>query len=245
MSFCATDTSGNYNIFDQRFDTRFYSGTEHNDLPDAGSAAWPNPPGGNWGAVLEVIIENAITNLSSLADFAYTAQEVKGAYEEEDFDVEEMDHIEFEANYRWYTRTECSHSVNFVADQVPGSSGMVDILSVTSDAGIDDVGPYIYLYPEDDEIPEPSHHDTSSTSTATTSESSGGKTPYMDMFDAMSTSELADYGVKRIPPGQAEQIAPHHTPNPSDRATYVTSFNPTIEFGAQNGVVVETEITEY
>lgn len=244
-SFCATDTYQVNNIWGQRFDTRFYNGTEHNGVPTAGSAAWPDPPGGNWGAVLEVVLENAITSLSSIANFGRTAQEVKEAYNEEDFSVKEMDHIEFDANYRHYTRNDCSHSVNFVADQIPDTTGMVDVLSVANDTDIDEVGPYIYIYPDDGNIPEPTHHDTSTASTSGSSGGSDSNTPYMDMFDNMSQGELAQHGVQRIPSSQTAKLGPNRTPSPSDRPTYVTTFEPNIEFGAKNGEIVATDIKEY
>lgn len=236
--FCAKDTFfAGGNIYDQRFDTRFYDGTEHNLTPTAGAAAWPDPPGGNWGEVLKVLLEESITSLSAVANFTKTASEVLAAYQEEDFSVEEMERIEFEANYRGFTRDECSHSVNFVADQKPDTDGMVDILSAVQDNVNEEVGAWIYLYPDSGDLPKPPQY-------------SATNTPYMDMFDKMSEEELAEHGIQRIPfeQQQRDRVSPDRRPSdrdPPKRPIYTTSFDPVVEFEAKNGQIIDSGVSKY
>ncbi|WP_128906633.1 hypothetical protein [Halorubrum amylolyticum] len=157
------------------------------------------------------------------------------AYQEEDFNVEKMEHIEFEANYREFSRDECSHSVNFAADQKPGTDGMVDILSAAQDNINGEVGAWVYLYPDSGDLPKPPQY------SATT-------TPYMDMFDEMSEEELAEHGIQRIQSEQRQdRISPDRRPSdrdPPKRPIYTTSFDPVVEFEAKNGQVINSGVSK-
>lgn len=246
-SFTAKDTFfAGGNIFDQRFDTRFNGATEHNLTPTAGSAAWPDPPGGNWGEVLKVILEESITSLNAVANFTKTASEVLDAYQEEDFSTEETERIEFETSYRALTRDECSHSVNFVADQEPGTDGMVDILSGAQDNVNEEVNALMYLYPDSGDLPKPPQYSTTNMDMS----DSGTDTPYMDMFDKMSEEELAEHGIQRVPfeQHQRERVSPDGGPSdrdPPKRPIYTTSFDPVVEFEAENGRIANSEVSKY
>ena len=201
-----------------------------------GSAAWPSPLGGNWGEVLEVILKESISSLSTVAAFTKTASEVIDAYQTEDFDVVEMDHVEFDANYRGLTREECSHSVAFTADQQPDTDGMIDILSSAQDSLNGDVGAVVYLYPESGDLPKPPQYSDTTTS-------------YSDMFDEMSEEELAEYEIQRIPYEQRKDRIPSHQ-KPSDRdvpkrPVYTTSFEPDVDFDVKNGRIINSEVYKY
>jgi len=240
-TFLGKDTyDDSYNIYGQSFETSFTDkDTEHNAIPKAGAAAWPNPPGGNWGKVLEVIIKESLRTFSKVADFAYTADEIRDAYEEEDFSTNNRERIDFSANYSYYTRSECSHSVRFVADQVPDRYGCLDVAGA-ADETQDPVESNMRLFVRKDDIQKPK-------SSSDSSSSSQSSTPYMDMFDSMSHEELKSQGIQRVPAGESAEISPHDTHDSTllDRPTYITSFEPKIHFGGANSKPINTRVRDF
>lgn len=240
-SFTATVESDlqSYNINKQFFDTRFYGGTEHNGAPSAGSAAWPDPPIGNWSQVVDAVVEASLGALSTVASLGLSADDIKEAYENDPFDTERSDKIYFEADYGGYYRESASHSVNFTADQVPGTDGMVDILSAAGDIGAaNPTAAMVYLYPEDDTLYK---YPPGSRSSASVQDSSK-TTSIRDSFDAMSQAELAEQGVKRVNPSELSKqtIQESRFNLRNNEPTYVKSFNFDVEFGAKNGSVHST-----
>lgn len=136
-----------------------------------------------------------------------------------------------------------SHSVHFVADQDPNSSGMVDTVAGAHDYGIgQDVIPFVYMYPDEGNLPEPSGYTSSTTSSTSTSDNSG----YQEMLDGMSQKELAKYGINRVK--ASKPVAPRSMTGQSksrDRDhKYIKNFNMDVEFGAEGGTVVNTVNTQ-
>lgn len=228
-SHCESDTDC-YNIDSQRFDTRFYSGTEHNGVPSAGAAAWPDPPGGNWSQVVDTVVEESLGTLSTLVGLGQSVDEIIDAYNAKPFDTEQTDKIEFEADYSAYTRKTASHSVNFTADQVPGTDGMVDILSGAGDVGHDHItSALVYLYPDSGDMNKnpPSSTDAEG---------------IRDTLDAMSQEQLSEYDTLRVNPSEISQTMRKNSrfDLSSERPTYIRYFDVDVEFGAENGTVVSS-----
>lgn len=235
-TFTGTSDSGSttsYNIDKQLFDTRFYNGTEHNGSPTAGSAAWPNPPFGNWSQVVDAVVEGSLGAPSTIASIALSVDDIKDAYEDNPFDTEQSDKIQFEADYSGWTRENASHSVNFTADQVPGTDGMVDILSAAGDLGAEyNTSSWVYLYPEDDVMYQTPPGSRS--------------VDLQESFDTMSNQQLAENGVQRVNPSKlSKQTKRASRFDLRDNGpTYVKSFNMDVEFGAENGTAVNPSVTK-
>jgi len=218
-----------YNINSQRFDTRMYDGTEHRGSPNAGAAAWPDPIGGNWSKATAAILETTLTTLSDVASVSKGVTQIIDAYNDKPFDTERTDKIEFKADYSAYTRETVSHSVNFTADQVPNTSGMVDILSAAGDNGASyETSSWVYLYPEHDDI---SKNPPSASSTGT----------LRDTLDTMSQEKLAEYGIQRVKSSEVDEQTRRSSRFNigGDQPSYIKSFNMDVEFGAENGSVVK------
>lgn len=234
MTGTCDSSSTCYNIDKQLFDTRFYSGTEHNGAPSAGSAAWPNPPFGNWSQVIDAVVEASLGALSTIASIGLSADDIKDAYENDPFDTEQSDLIYFEADYSGWTRETASHSVNFTADQVPGTDGMVDILSAAGDIGAAyNTGAWVYLYPDDGTMYDRPPGSRSSVS-------------LQETFDTMSEKELAANGIERINPAELseQKIRQSRFDLSGNRPVYIKSFDMGVEVGAENGTVVNPTITK-
>lgn len=234
-SFTATSDTNveSYNIDKQFFDTRFYDGSENNVSPNAGSAAWPNPPLGNWSQVVDAVVESSLGALSTVASIGLSHDDIKNAYENDPFDTDKTGKISFEADYSGYTRESASHSVHFTADQVPGTTGTIDIVSAAGDIGSSsDTSAGIYLYPEDDAMYKDPLH--------TSSES------IQSSFDTMTQAQLAERGIKRVDPTSLSEQMIRQSPFDfsGDGPIYIKSFNFDVEFRAENGSVVSTPSTK-
>lgn len=234
-TFTATsDTStGSYNIYKQFFKTQFYDGTEHNGSPSAGSAAWPDPPLGNWTQVVDAVVEGSLGALSTIASIGLSADDVKNAYENDSFDTDRTDKIELGDNYSGYTRESASHSVNFTADQVPGTLGTLHIVSGAGDVGSSsDVSAEIYLYPKDDDM----YKDPIDTQSGSLRSS----------FDTMTQAELAEYGVKRVDPKNISEQTIKRSPFDfnGNKPIYIKPFSFDVEFGAENGSITSSPTTK-
>lgn len=224
-----------YNIDKQYFDTRFYDGTEHHGSPDAGSAAWPNPPLQNWSEIVIDVVQGSAGALSTIASFGLSASEIMDAYGNKSFDTKQTDKIYFEAGYGGYAREDASHSVNFTADQVPNTIGTLHISSAAGDnGGPSDVLSEIYLYPEDNAMYKDPLNTTSSTESL------------QSTFDNMTQAQLAEYGVKRVDPNSLSKQMIRQSPFDlsGGKPVYIKSFNFDVEFGAENGSVVSTPSTK-
>jgi len=68
------------------------------------------------------------------------------------------------------------------------------------------------------------------------------------MFDSMSDEKLEAQGFRRVPAGESPELSPHDahdTTALSDRPTYITSFDPQIQFGGVNSEPVSTRIRDF
>ena len=219
-TMCARCEDDCYNIESQSFEAVMSQETEHNASPDAGAAAWPDPPGGNWSEVGMTVLEESLGQLSQLVSLAQSADEIMDAYEEEDFDTEDSDEIEFQADY-WWTRHTASHSVQFVADQPPETNGAIDVYSGVGGSG--GVEAYVLMCPKGGDM--------------------GTVLPSPDTLESMSDEELNEHRITRINPAEVER-------NPelarksrfdlsSERPNYIASFPIEVEVGAEGGSVVK------
>lgn len=107
---------------------------------------------------------------------------------------------------------------------------MIDILGEVNDQGFD-TGAFVYLYPEHDGIPN--HFPAVSTT----------NTPVMDRLDEMSEEELERRGILRIPNEVSLNSRVGNIDTTTDRPTYVTKFEPNVEFEAKNGETVNSSVT--
>ncbi|WP_312912674.1 hypothetical protein [Natronosalvus caseinilyticus] len=221
-SMCATCTTSSgrtcYDISNQAFDTLFYGGSENNVTPVAAATAWPEPSGGNWDSAYEALVDEVVGAVSDIASVYYGTQAVLDAYDEVPFDTNARDQIVFEQPYSFTSRYQANHQVNFQADQIPGSDGMVDILSVVSRDTMWSNSTVVYVYPDSDDIgnvsPNPSTYNTTSET-------------MIDAYDRMSDKELKDHNLKRIYPSEVPEKVRRNTPfelTPG-KPTYVTSFD--------------------
>lgn len=163
-----------------------------------------------------------------------------------------QDQIEFIANYGFWSREKASHHVNFVADQIPGESGMVDVLSAAEDQGAAyETGSFIYMYPEGKDLDKPQNYSLSTMSNTESGVTNldNSNNPPTDggrefgtrkALDAMSERALERRDIKRIDPSEvsAEQARKSKFDFSGDKPAYIAKFGFDVEFDTKNGTSV-------
>lgn len=232
VGVCEYRADGCYNIYSQEFEAKQeydHHPVEIHEYPRAGAAAWPDPPGGNWDKVLLAILEEAVTELSAIADSVKGASEIYDAYKQTGFDTEQLRKITFQNNYRTVSRKEASHSVRFTLDTIPegmGTAGTARITGGVGESGYDSVSGSFTVHMGNEFANPPAPLDRGG---VRDSES------LRDSLDSMSGKELKEHGITRIHPSDVPRDVAERSRFDlgGSKPSYLKSFPMRVEFEGQ------------
>lgn len=232
------DSDEYYNIDSQSFKAVMKDATEHHSHASAGAAAWPDPQGGNWSAVTEELVENSLSELSSIVGVGLVANAILQAYNSKGFDNNKDNTIKFSSDYSSWTRTKASHGVQLFAFQPPNTKGKVNITGSIGDAAAGPVEGTIKV------LIDSSQTDGSIGSNTVTS-SSGTPTlskERLKNIDSMSEKELAKYGIKRVNPSELSEKTRRNSrfDFSGSGPTYITVFDTHVEHEVDGGTVAKS-----
>lgn len=200
-----------YNIAEQSFkatelDDHPFS-IEFNETNAAGASAWPNPNSGNWDEVLEVVLEKAVTQASTIVDIGLTVSEIYEAYQQEGFGTDIRDTIEYSESYL-SNKITSSHSVDFIIDTKRSTFPAAEITSRISDDFGTDYAEATFQVDFTYEAKEPSESVDSLASTGDEEQnevsllnnnpSPNGRAPPYSELSEMTDKELEDIGITRV-----------------------------------------------